>query len=71
MYDCTAQCERIALSTRVRYIWPKLTPPPLSGQAYGPEPLSHPFLYMLMLGQDARGDYVPCKYVEGGACLTP
>jgi len=30
-------------------------------ERFGEEPLKHPYAYMLFLGQDARGDYLPCK----------
>ena len=41
-------------------------------QAYGPEALEHPYMYMVFLGQDARGDYLPCRYAfvhSHDACL--
>lgn len=28
---------------------------------FGSEPLKHPYMYILFLGQDGRGDYVPCR----------
>jgi hypothetical protein len=30
-------------------------------EVFGGEPMRHPFVYILFLGQDARGDYVPCR----------
>lgn len=33
-------------------------------EAAGPEPLAHPYAYILFLGQDARGDYLPCRQLR-------
>ncbi|KAL6764350.1 hypothetical protein V8C86DRAFT_2474337 [Haematococcus lacustris] len=30
-------------------------------EMFGSEPLEHPYRYILFLGQDARGDYMPCR----------
>jgi hypothetical protein len=30
-------------------------------QVYGPDPLQHPYSYVLFLRQDARGDMLPCR----------
>lgn len=30
-------------------------------EAYGPQPLLHPYAGYLFLGQDARGDLLPCR----------
>jgi hypothetical protein len=35
-----------------------------STQVYGPEALQHPYTYVLFLGQDARGDMVPCRQLR-------
>jgi hypothetical protein len=32
---------------------------------FGSEPLKHPYMYILFLGQDGRGDYVPCRWGAG------
>lgn len=46
---------------------PELEPPaegakPKSwAEVYGTDPLQHPYLYILFLGLDGRGDYVPCR----------
>lgn len=37
-----------------------LTPP----QVYGTESLQHPYSYVLFLGQDARGDMLPCRQLR-------
>jgi hypothetical protein len=31
---------------------------------YGPDPLQHPYSYVLFLGQDARGDMLPCRQLR-------
>lgn len=33
-------------------------------QVHGLEPMEHPFLGMLFLGQDGRGDYIPCRHLR-------
>eukprot|EP00798_Chlamydomonas_sp_ICE-L_P022438 gene22439-29550_t len=33
-------------------------------QEYGDKPLEHPYSYMLFLGQDAKGDYLPCRQLR-------
>lgn len=33
-------------------------------QVYGPDALQHPYSYVLFLGQDARGDMVPCRQLR-------
>jgi hypothetical protein len=33
-------------------------------QVYGPDPLQHPYSYVLFLGQDARGDMLPCRQLR-------
>lgn len=33
-------------------------------EAYGNDPLQHPYLYILFLGMDGRGDYVPCRQLR-------
>lgn len=35
-----------------------------AGQVYGPDPLQHPYSYVLFLGQDARGDMLPCRQLR-------
>ena len=32
-------------------------------EVHGSDPLQHPYLFALFLGQDARGDYIPCRLV--------
>ncbi len=39
-------------------------------EAYGNDPLQHPYLYILFLGMDGRGDYVPCRYGTGQDCTA-
>ncbi|WIA21272.1 hypothetical protein OEZ85_000506 [Tetradesmus obliquus] len=34
------------------------------GQVYSPDPLQHPYSYVLFLGQDARGDMLPCRQLR-------
>lgn len=31
---------------------------------YGPDALQHPYSYVLFLGQDARGDMIPCRQLR-------
>ncbi|MEW5316228.1 MAG: hypothetical protein WDW38_007609 [Sanguina aurantia] len=33
-------------------------------ERWGPEPMLHPYMYILYLGQDARGDYLPCRQLR-------
>ncbi|KAG2452863.1 hypothetical protein HYH02_002207 [Chlamydomonas schloesseri] len=33
-------------------------------EVYGTDPLQHPYLYILFLGMDGRGDYVPCRQLR-------
>jgi len=33
-------------------------------ELFGKEPLEHPYMYILFLGQDARGDFVPCRQLR-------
>jgi hypothetical protein len=33
-------------------------------QVYGTDPLQHPYSYVLFLGQDARGDLLPCRQLR-------
>eukprot|EP00878_Enallax_costatus_P002909 GHUV01003103.1.p1 GENE.GHUV01003103.1~~GHUV01003103.1.p1 ORF type:complete len:415 (+),score=115.19 GHUV01003103.1:208-1452(+) len=33
-------------------------------EVYGPDPLQHPYSYVLFLGQDARGDMLPCRQLR-------
>lgn len=33
-------------------------------EVYGNDPLQHPYLYILFLGMDGRGDYVPCRQLR-------
>ncbi|KAG2489687.1 hypothetical protein HYH03_011796 [Edaphochlamys debaryana] len=33
-------------------------------EMYGNDPLQHPYLYILFLGMDGRGDYVPCRQLR-------
>jgi hypothetical protein len=33
-------------------------------QVYGTESLQHPYSYVLFLGQDARGDMLPCRQLR-------
>ncbi|EFJ45564.1 hypothetical protein VOLCADRAFT_94016 [Volvox carteri f. nagariensis] len=33
-------------------------------EVYGNDPLQHPYLYILFLGLDGRGDYVPCRQLR-------
>jgi hypothetical protein len=33
-------------------------------QVYGPDALQHPYSYVLFLGQDARGDMIPCRQLR-------
>ncbi|GFH14726.1 UVR domain-containing protein [Haematococcus lacustris] len=33
-------------------------------EMFGSEPLEHPYRYILFLGQDARGDYMPCRQLR-------
>jgi len=33
-------------------------------EVYGKDPAEHPYLYILFLGQDARGDYLPCRQLR-------
>ena len=35
--------------------------PPSWLEAHGPDPLHHPYVGALFLGQDGRGDYIPCR----------
>ena len=34
-------------------------------EVYGPGELQHPYSYILFLGQDARGDLLPCRQLRG------
>ncbi len=34
-------------------------------EVHGTDPLQHPYLYILFLGMDGRGDYVPCRCAGG------
>ncbi|GAX76663.1 hypothetical protein CEUSTIGMA_g4109.t1 [Chlamydomonas eustigma] len=33
-------------------------------EAYGSEPMYHPYLDALFLGQDGKGDYIPCRHLR-------
>ncbi|PNH09980.1 hypothetical protein TSOC_003325 [Tetrabaena socialis] len=33
-------------------------------EVHGSDPLQHPYLYILFLGLDGRGDYVPCRQLR-------
>lgn len=44
---------------------PELEPEGLAWvQVHGSQPLQHPFTELLFLGQDARGDYLPCRHLR-------
>lgn len=52
----------LAYACEADLLSPELEPKGLSWvQVHGEEPLQHPFTEMLFLGQDGRGDYLPCR----------